>query len=73
MGCDALGLDWTTNLSRARKVVGDRVALQGNMDPLVLFADENTIRREARKVLDAFGPVGAGGHVQHMGRAWVDG
>ncbi len=67
MGCDALGLDWTTNLSRARKVVGDRVALQGNMDPLVLFADENTIRREARKVLDAFGPVGAGGHVFNLG------
>ena len=56
-----------TNLSRARKVVGDRVALQGNMDPLVLFADEDTIRREARKVLDAFGPVGAGGHVFNLG------
>lgn len=66
-GCDAVGLDWTTNLSRARREVGDRVALQGNMDPLALFGDEATIRREARRVLDAFGPVGAGGHVFNLG------
>ncbi len=66
-GCDALGLDWTTNLARARKVVGDRVALQGNMDPLALFGDEETIRREARKVMDAYGPVGTGGHVFNLG------
>ena len=66
-GCEALGLDWTTNLARARKVVGDRVALQGNMDPLALFGDEETIRREARKVMDAYGPVGTGGHVFNLG------
>ncbi|WP_443743091.1 uroporphyrinogen decarboxylase [Sutterella sp.] len=66
-GCDAVGLDWTTNLSLARREVGDRVALQGNMDPLALFGDEATIRREARRVLDAFGPVGAGGHVFNLG------
>lgn len=66
-GCNALGLDWTTNLARARKVVGDRVALQGNMDPLALFGDEETIRREARKVMDAYGPVGTGGHVFNLG------
>ncbi len=66
-GCDAVGLDWTTNLSIARREVGDRVALQGNMDPLALFGDEATIRREARRVLDAFGPVGAGGHVFNLG------
>lgn len=66
-GCDAVGLDWTTNLTRARREVGDRVALQGNMDPLALFGDEATIRREARRVLDAFGPVGAGGHVFNLG------
>ena len=66
-GCDAVGLDWTTNLSIARREVGDRVALQGNMDPLALFGDEAKIRREARRVLDAFGPVGAGGHVFNLG------
>lgn len=66
-GCDAVGLDWTTNLTRARREVGDRVALQGNMDPLALFGDEATIRCEARRVLDAFGPVGAGGHVFNLG------
>ena len=66
-GADALGLDWTTNLTRARREVGDRVALQGNMDPLALFGDEETIRREARKVMDAYGPVGAGGHVFNLG------
>lgn len=66
-GCDAVGLDWTTNLSIARREVGDRVALQGNMDPLALFGDEATIRREARRVLVAFGPVGAGGHVFNLG------
>lgn len=66
-GCDAVGLDWSVNLTRARKVVGDRVALQGNLDPFVLFGDEETIRREARRVLDAYGEVGAGGHVFNLG------
>lgn len=67
IGCDAVGLDWSVNLTRARKVVGDRVALQGNLDPFVLFGDEETIRREARRVLDAYGEVGAGGHVFNLG------
>lgn len=66
-GCDAVGLDWTTNLSRARKAVGDAVALQGNMDPLALFGSEETIRREVRRVLDAYGTVGRGGHVFNLG------
>ncbi|MDO5530453.1 uroporphyrinogen decarboxylase [Sutterella sp.] len=66
-GCDAVGLDWTTNLTRARRELGDRVAIQGNMDPLALFGDEETIRREVRRVLDAFGPVGKGGHVFNLG------
>ena len=62
-----MGLDWSVNLTRARSVVGDRVALQGNLDPFVLFGDEETIRREARRVLDAYGEVGAGGHVFNLG------
>lgn len=67
IGCDAVGLDWSVNLTRARSVVGDRVALQGNLDPFVLFGDEETIRREARRVLDAYGEVAAGGHVFNLG------
>ena len=67
IGCDAVGLDWTTNISRARRVVGDRVALQGNLDPFVLFGSEEAIRREVRRVLDGYGEVGAGGHVFNLG------
>lgn len=66
-GCDAVGLDWTVNLERARRVVSDRVALQGNMDPLALFGSEESIRREVRRTLDAFGPVRQGGHVFNLG------
>lgn len=66
-GCDAVGLDWVVNLARARAVVGDRVALQGNLDPFALYGDEATIRREVRRVIEAYGPVGAGGHVFNLG------
>lgn len=67
IGCDALGLDWTVNLSQARERIGDRVALQGNMDPMSLFANEAAVRAEARRVLDSFGSVGQGGHVFNLG------
>lgn len=67
IGCDAMGLDWTVNLGQARERVGDRVALQGNMDPMSLFADEPAVRAEARRLLDSFGQVGAGGHVFNLG------
>jgi uroporphyrinogen decarboxylase len=67
-GADAVGLDWTANLARARAQVGGRVALQGNLDPNVLFAPEAAIRREARAVLDAFGaPTAGSGHVFNLG------
>jgi len=66
-GCDAVGLDWTTSLARVRKQVSDRVALQGNLDPMALFGSEAAIRAEARRVLDDFGPVGKGGHVFNLG------
>lgn len=67
IGCDALGLDWTMNLGQARQRTTDKVALQGNMDPMSLFANEAAVRLEARRVLDSFGPVGAGGHVFNLG------
>jgi uroporphyrinogen decarboxylase len=66
-GCNAVGLDWTVNMARARRVVEDKVALQGNMDPLVLFGTEQVIRAEARKVMDGFGMIGNGGHVFNLG------
>lgn len=67
VGCDAMGLDWTASLGKVRKQVGDRVALQGNLDPMVLFAPESVIRSQVRRVIDDFGPVGAGGHVFNLG------
>lgn len=68
IGADAVGLDWTVNLQQARHRVGDRVALQGNLDPVVLFSSPEQIRQEVAKVLDAFGPSSAGhGHVFNLG------
>jgi uroporphyrinogen decarboxylase len=68
IGVDAVGLDWTVNLTRARERVGHKVALQGNLDPSVLFADPEQIRAEVRKVLAAFGKPGEGsGHVFNLG------
>ncbi|KCB32017.1 uroporphyrinogen decarboxylase [Bordetella hinzii CA90 BAL1384] len=66
-GCDAVGLDWTVNLGQARARVGDRVALQGNLDPMTLFGSAEAIRAEARRTLDSFGPAGRGGHVFNLG------
>jgi len=64
-GCDALGLDWTTSLTDARRRVGHQVALQGNLDPCVLYASPERIRVEVARVLDEFG---AGpGHVFNLG------
>lgn len=68
IGSDAVGLDWTVNLSKARALVGDKVALQGNLDPNVLFAKPEQIRAEVIKVLDAFGTPSLGnGHVFNLG------
>ena len=66
IGCDAIGLDWTIDIGEARRRVGDRVALQGNLDPNVLFASTERIAVEATKVLDAYGP-GDTGHVFNLG------
>ena len=67
-GADVVGLDWTVNLKRARERVQDRVALQGNLDPMVLFGGEAAVRAEARRVLDDFGPASPGsGHIFNLG------
>src|ERR1700736_2394203 len=65
IGCDAVGVDWTTDLSDARKAVAGRVALQGNLDPSALFATPDTLRTETLRVLDSYG-AGAG-HVFNLG------
>jgi uroporphyrinogen decarboxylase len=72
IGPDVVGLDWTVNLGTARARIGDRVALQGNLDPNVLFASPEQIRAEATRALEAFGaPIGAdgspSGHVFNLG------
>ena len=65
IGCDAVGVDWTTDLKAARHSVAGRVALQGNLDPSALFAPPETLRAEALRVLDSYG---AGpGHVFNLG------
>ena len=64
-GCDALGVDWTTDLKDARARVGKRVALQGNMDPSVLYASPQRIRKEVESVLESFGP--GPGHIFNLG------
>ena len=64
-GCDALGVDWTLELAEARRRVGGRVALQGNMDPCALYASPQRIRDEVAAVLASYG---AGpGHVFNLG------
>lgn len=64
-GCDCLGVDWTTDLSSARHLVQDKVALQGNLDPGVLYAKPDTIRSHVQRVLESYG-VGHG-HVMNLG------
>lgn len=64
-GCDALGLDWTTDIADARRRVGDKVALQGNMDPSMLYAPVPRIEQEVQVILSAFG--NGSGHVFNLG------
>ena len=64
-GCDALGLDWTVDLGDCRRRVGDRVALQGNLDPSVLFGSADFIESEVQRLLSSFGPHA--GHVFNLG------
>ena len=67
-GADAVGLDWTVNLGAARAKVGHKVALQGNLDPNVLFAKPEQIRAEVERTLVSFGkPASGSGHVFNLG------
>ena len=65
IGADVLGLDWTMDLGEVRKQVGDKVALQGNMDPAVLYANKNYIKDETKRILSSFGK--GNGHIFNLG------
>jgi len=64
-GCDCVGLDWSPDLGEARRRIGGRVALQGNLDPMVLLASPESVRRETEKVLESYGS--GAGHVFNLG------
>ncbi len=64
-GADVLGLDWMMNIGKVRKKVGDKVALQGNLDPTVLYAGREKIEKEAGKILSLFGQ--GSGHIFNLG------
>lgn len=63
--CDAVGLDWTMNIAVARERVGERVALQGNLDPMVLYGTPQTVRESVRQIIKDYG--GGSGHVFNLG------
>ncbi|MCH7819661.1 MAG: uroporphyrinogen decarboxylase [Candidatus Marinimicrobia bacterium] len=64
-GADCLGIDWGTSLSESRKTVNNRVALQGNLDPVVLLSNPEKVREETIKVLEAYGK--GNGHIFNLG------
>ncbi|MBM7071240.1 uroporphyrinogen decarboxylase [Shewanella sp. 202IG2-18] len=64
-GCDALGLDWTVDIGDARRRVGEKVALQGNMDPSVLYGTPERIEQEVKTILESYG--NGTGHVFNLG------
>jgi uroporphyrinogen decarboxylase len=65
IGSDAVGLDWTCDINQARAKIGDKVALQGNLDPNVLYASEQAIEQEVERVLAGYGD--GSGHVFNLG------
>jgi len=64
-GCDCVGLDWSAELGAARQRIGERVSLQGNLDPMVLLSTPDVVRREAARVLESYGT--GPGHVFNLG------
>ena len=64
-GCDGISVDWTISIGDARKRVGHQVALQGNLDPAVLYAKPEMIKSEVKKILEDFGNFP--GHVFNLG------
>ena len=64
-GANGVGLDWTVNIAEASRIVGDKVALQGNLDPSILYSSHESIKQHAKKVLDDYGKNT--GHVFNLG------
>ena len=64
-GCDCVGLDWTIEIGRARGLIGDKVSLQGNMDPSILYSSPASIRAEVARILESYGS--GNGHVFNLG------
>jgi uroporphyrinogen decarboxylase len=64
-GAEGVGVDWLVSLDDARRRIGDRVAIQGNLDPVTLYASPDAIRREVKRTIDSFGPHP--GHVFNLG------
>uniref|UniRef100_A0A7S2SS32 uroporphyrinogen decarboxylase n=1 Tax=Rhizochromulina marina TaxID=1034831 RepID=A0A7S2SS32_9STRA len=71
MHCDSLCIDWQVDMATARSTLGPHVAVSGNMDPLVLFSDEETIRAEVRKIISKAG--GPGAHLLNLGHGVMQG
>ncbi len=64
-GADVIGLDWTMDIGRVRKRIGKKVALQGNLDPTVLYGTQKKIEKEASKILESYGE--GSGHIFNLG------
>ena len=64
-GADALGLDWTVDIAAARRLVGDKVALQGNFDPMALFGTKQAVEAEVARILAGYGK--GNGHIFNLG------
>ncbi|VAW55590.1 Uroporphyrinogen III decarboxylase [hydrothermal vent metagenome] len=64
-GCDGVGLDWSVDINKARQLIGDKVTLQGNMDPAIMATNPDVIKQEASRILAEFGQ--GNGHVFNLG------
>ncbi len=64
-GCDVVGIDWTIDIGQARKSIGKYTAIQGNLDPTILYAEEEIIKEEASRILKNFG--NGSGHIFNLG------
>lgn len=64
-GANVIGVDWTMNLDKVRIKIGDRAAIQGNMDPTMLFANEEVIKEEVKRILESYG--NNNGHIFNLG------
>lgn len=64
-GADVIGLDWTMDLGKVRKRTGGKVALQGNLDPTILYAADDKIKEEVKRVLESYGK--GSGHIFNLG------